>query len=73
MRSFYLSGATSVISALWDIRDEAARLFAAQFYKCFDGNNALMAVQSAVASVRGRQAHPYFWSGFETFVRKTRQ
>jgi CHAT domain-containing protein len=71
MRSFYLSGASTIVSALWDIRDHAARSFALEFYKLFNRDNALFAVQSAAASVRSSQAHPYFWAGFEAFVRKS--
>jgi CHAT domain-containing protein len=70
MRSFYLSGASTIVSALWDIRDDSARMFASEFYKAFDGDNALTAVQIAAGRVRARQAHPYFWGGFGAFVRK---
>jgi tetratricopeptide (TPR) repeat protein len=70
MRSFYLSGASTIVSALWDIRDETARQFAAEFYKVYNGNNAPAAVQSASARISGPQAHPYFWGGFGAFVRK---
>jgi CHAT domain-containing protein len=70
MRSFYLSGASTIVSALWDIRDESARQFAGEFYRIFDGNNAPLAVQKAAAAVRGSHTHPYFWAGFGAFVRK---
>jgi CHAT domain-containing protein len=70
MRSFYLSGASTIISALWNIRDEAARRFAREFYKAFDGNNAPAAVQRATSSLRDWNEHPYFWAGFGAFVRK---
>lgn len=70
MRSFYLSGASTIVSALWDIRDEAARRFAGEFYRVFDGSNAPHAVQTASAAVRCWRAHPYFWAGFGVFVRK---
>ena len=70
MRSFYLSGASTIVSALWDIRDQAARQFAREFYKVFNGHNALLAVQTAAAGVRRKHAHPCFWAGFGVFVRK---
>jgi CHAT domain-containing protein len=70
MRSFYLSGASTIVSALWDIRDEAARKFAREFYSVFNRDNALSALQRAVAAVRQRCPHPYFWAGFSAFVRK---
>jgi len=70
MRSFYLSGASTIVSALWDIRDESARRFAREFYKSFDGKNALLAVQRASLTLRDWRTHPYFWAGFGVFVRK---
>jgi CHAT domain-containing protein/exonuclease VII small subunit len=70
MRSFYLSGASNIVSAFWDIRDADARRFASEFYTVFNGNNAAVAVQSAAARLRQQQPHPYFWAGFGTFVRK---
>jgi CHAT domain-containing protein len=70
MRSFYLSGASAIVSALWDIRDKAARDFARELYKRFNGTNALSAAQAAAAFVRDQNQHPYFWAGFGSFIRK---
>jgi len=70
MRSFYLSGASTIVSAFWDIRDESARRFAREFYKTFDGNNAPFAVQRTASGLREWRSHPYFWAGFGAFVRK---
>jgi CHAT domain-containing protein len=58
MRSFYLSGASTIISAFWDIRDESARRFAREFYKTFDGKNAPLAVQRAASALRDWRVHP---------------
>ena len=70
MRSFYMSGAGTIVSAFWDIRDEAARRFSSEFYKTFEEQNALFAARSASQAVRGWRTHPYFWAGFAVFVRK---
>ncbi|PYS02616.1 MAG: hypothetical protein DMG16_08220 [Acidobacteria bacterium] len=70
MRSFYLSGASTIVSAFWDIRDDSARRFAREFYKTFDGNNAPLAVQRTASGLRNWHSHPYFWAGFGAFVRK---
>jgi CHAT domain-containing protein len=70
MRALYMSCASSIVAAFWDIRDEAARRFSTEFYKHFDGDNTPSAVQKASAAVRTWQTHPYFWSGFGAFVRK---
>ena len=71
MRAFYTSGANAIVSAFWDIRDEAARRFASAFYPQFDGSNAAAAVQAACETLKGWQPHPYFWAGFAAFVRRT--
>jgi len=70
MRAFYMSGATTIVSALWNIRDESARRFSSEFYSHFDGQNAPWAAQRACESLRVWQTHPYFWAGFGVFVRK---
>src|SRR5262249_42738359 len=70
MRSFYLSGASTIVSALWDIRDEVARGFGVRFHKAVKRRDALDAVKSATAEVRNKYQHPYFWAGFGVFVRR---
>ena len=70
MRAFYLSGAHTIVSAFWAVRDEAAHLFSKIFYENYDGTNAAAAVSTASAAIRRSNPHPYFWSGFGTFVRK---
>jgi CHAT domain-containing protein len=70
MRAFYLSGASMIVSAFWDIRDESARRFSTEFYRHFNGDNAAAAVQKASAALRAWQNHPYFWAGFGVFARK---
>jgi len=73
MRSFYISGADTIVSAFWDIRDEAARRFSSRFYKDFEEQNPLSAVRSAAQTVRDWRTHPYFWAGFAVFVRKLQE
>jgi tetratricopeptide (TPR) repeat protein len=70
MRALYMSGASAIVSAFWDVRAECAERFAIEFYACFDGNNAAAAVRSASAAIREQESHPYFWGGFGTFVRR---
>lgn len=72
MRAFYMSGASAIVSALWDIRDESARRFSSEFYKHFDGQDAPSAAQKAIATLKSWQTHPYFWAGFGVFARKRR-
>lgn len=70
MRAFYLSGASTIVSAFWDVRAECAARFAVEFYAHFDGANASQAVRSASAAIREERSHPYFWAGFGSFVRR---
>ena len=70
MRAFYLSGAHTIVSAFWAIRDESARSFSSDFYRLYDGTNGPEAVRAAADSIRSTSPHPYFWGGFGTFVRK---
>lgn len=72
MRAFYMSGASAIVSAFWDIRDESARRFSQEFYKHFDGQDTSSAAHKAVATLRNWQTHPYFWAGFGVFARKER-
>jgi tetratricopeptide (TPR) repeat protein len=73
MRSFYLAGAQSIVSAFWDIRDQTARRFASEFYSRAPLDSIVPAVSNAMKTVRQWQSHPYFWAGFCTFARKSRQ
>jgi len=73
MRAFYMSGASAIVSAFWDVRAQCAERFASEFYAHFDGTNPAEAVTSASASIREDQSHAYFWAGFGTFVRRSAQ
>jgi CHAT domain-containing protein len=73
MRAFYLAGAQTIVSALWDIRGESACRFSAEFYRHFDGYNGAAAAHTAANTMRSWQAHPYFWAGFGVFCRKDGQ
>jgi tetratricopeptide (TPR) repeat protein len=73
MRAFYLSGASAIVSAFWDVRAESAQAFAKTFYSQFDGTNAAQCVRQASSAIRDRQCHPYFWAGFGSFVRRSPQ
>jgi len=73
MRALYMSGATAIVSAFWDVRADCAERFAASFYAHFDGTNASEAVRLASAVIREQQSHPYFWAGFGSFIRRSSQ
>jgi CHAT domain-containing protein len=71
MRALYMSGASAIVSAFWDVRSDCAERFATEFYVHFDGGNASEAVRRASAAIRERRSHPYFWSGFGSFIRRS--
>jgi CHAT domain-containing protein len=73
MRAFYASGASTIISTFWDVRDECARRFASEFYRTYDGGNAAAATRSASQCLKQWKSHPYFWAGFAVFVRRTNE
>ncbi len=73
MRALYMSGASAIVSAFWDVRADCAERFAIEFYAHFDGSNACEAVRLASAAIREQQSHPYFWAGFGSFVRRSPQ
>jgi len=70
MRAFYLSGARTIVSAHWAIRDQSARLFSETFYRDLDPARPSTAVEAARSAIRKEFPHPYFWAGFGTFARK---
>ena len=77
--SFFYSGATSVLAALWNIQDEDGMTFATSFYEDADGflgvggsggatvvNLAKAAQRAVLAMVEGDNGRlpPYHWAGF---------
>jgi hypothetical protein len=70
MRAFYLAGASGIVSAFWDIRDDSARRFASEFYRRFPHDETAEAVCAASRALRDENPHPYFWAGFAAFGRR---
>jgi CHAT domain-containing protein len=70
MREFYLSGVSTIVAGMWNIRDESARRFTSEFYKNDGARDPVGAARAATLSLRDWYSHPYFWAGFATFARK---
>jgi CHAT domain-containing protein len=63
-RAFQQAGARSVMVSLWNIPVDESLKFYSTFYKALrEGKTKLQALQSARQAVKGKEPHPYFWSG----------
>ena len=50
---------------LWDVHDRSTAEFMGLFYEALKTNkNKAQAVQEAMAEIRRRCAHPYYWAPF---------
>jgi len=62
------AGARSALGSLWPIADEATKELMVRFYEALrqEGTSKARALQTAQASVRGRERfeHPYYWAPF---------
>jgi CHAT domain-containing protein/Tfp pilus assembly protein PilF len=65
-RSFFYSGARSVVSALWKIGDKATAMFMRRFYYYLSlENDKAQAVRLAkLALLRSKYSHPFYWAPF---------
>jgi len=66
--SFLIGGASSVISSLWLVDDEATAEFMIFFYTYFkEGKNAAQSLKNAQSKIRAltKWSHPYYWAGFK--------
>ena len=65
-RLFFYSGASSVVSALWEIDDKATALFMKRFYRYLKyGNSKGQSLRLAKTDmIKSRFKHPYYWAGF---------
>ena len=59
------AGAQGVLVTLWDVNDQSTAEFMGLFYKALKANkNKARAVQEAMAEMRRRYEHPYYWAPF---------
>ncbi len=64
-RGFLYAGASTIVSSLWKVDDEATRELMVEFYKQLEGHNKPDALRRAQLSVRKQYPHPYFWAAFQ--------
>jgi CHAT domain-containing protein len=65
-RSFFFSGARSVVSTLWEIGDKAAAKFMGDFYYQLSQKNdkAQALRQAKLGMLKSRYSHPFYWAAF---------
>ncbi len=65
-RSFLVAGARAVLVSLWSVSDAATAELMAQFYRAYRDLDDTIALQRAMAAVRGKSeyAHPHYWAPF---------
>ena len=65
VRGLLYAGAQGVLVTLWDVNDQSTAEFMKLFYEALKINkNKAQAVQEAMAEIRRRYAHPYYWAPF---------
>ena len=65
VRGLLQAGAQSLVLSLWDVHDQSTREFMISFYKHLQqGLPKPAALQAAMAGLRERYPHPYYWAPF---------
>ena len=65
VRGLLYAGAQGVLVTLWDVNDRSTAEFMKLFYEALKADkNKAQAVQEAMAEIRRRYAHPYYWAPF---------
>jgi CHAT domain-containing protein len=65
VRGLLYAGAQGALVTLWDVNDQSTADFMGFFYRALQANkNKAQAVQEAMAEIRRRHDHPYYWAPF---------
>jgi CHAT domain-containing protein/tetratricopeptide (TPR) repeat protein len=65
VRGLLYAGTQGVLVTLWDVNDQSTAEFMELFYRALQVNpNKAKALQSAMAELRRRYKHPYYWAPF---------
>jgi CHAT domain-containing protein len=64
-RTFLLAGASTVVSSMWKVSDDATSLLMQGFYRSLrQGKDPADAMRDAELNVRERFPHPFYWAPF---------
>jgi len=65
VRGLLYAGTQGVLVSLWDVNDQSTAEFMEFFYSALQSKgNKAQAVQQAMAAIRRRYRHPYYWAPF---------
>ena len=65
VRGLLHAGAESLVLSLWDVHDSSTAEFMVAFYtRLQQGLSKALALQQAMAQLRERYPHPYYWAPF---------
>ena len=65
-RGFLFAGASSIVSTLWQVDDEATARLMRAFYRGLGVADKRMALRTAQLQIKdGYNVHPYFWAAFQ--------
>ncbi len=65
VRGLLYAGTQGVLVTLWDVNDRSTAEFMELFYQALKSSpNKAVAVQKAMAEIRRRYEHPYYWAPF---------
>lgn len=65
-RGFLYAGASSIVSSLWKVDDQATSILMQQFYESLKETDKRSALRTAQLKVKDTyNSHPYFWAAFQ--------
>ena len=65
-RGFFYAGASSIISSLWKVDDQATSMLMVEYYKSLKNNDKRTALRAAQLKIKATyNPHPYYWSAFQ--------
>jgi CHAT domain-containing protein len=65
-RGFLYAGASSIVSSLWKVHDEATSVLMQMFYKNLQSSNKRKALRQAQLKLKaGKYSHPAYWAAFQ--------
>jgi CHAT domain-containing protein len=64
-RALMIAGAQTLVTSLWSVKDDTtAQLMTAYYRRLRAGDGRVSALQGAMAQLRQRYPHPYYWAPF---------
>jgi CHAT domain-containing protein len=64
-RGFLYAGASSIVSSLWKVDDDATAFLMTRFYRNLQGSNKTQALRQAQVATLNAFPHPFYWAAFQ--------